>query len=455
MSQNEVQDNVFIEKFTNFSVKIGNQVHLRSLRDAFANIMPMFILAGLAVLVNNVIFPIFLSGETLANFQIFGNVITNGTLNIAGLLIAPMIAFSLATNKNFSSPISATSVATASLFIMMSISRLATPIDGSDPVKVSGVVSFNELGTQGMFAGIIMGLLATEFFMKLANNKKLRINLGDQVPPAVGQGFSTMIPTIVTLSFFAIISALLSVVFHTDLVTLISTLIQEPLRAVNSSIFGYLLIYSTGNFLFTLGIHQAVINGVLTEPLLLINMNENMNAVANGQEPMNIINTSFQAVYAQMGGTGGTLALIIAVFLVSKYQPYREVSKLSIAPGLFEINEPMIFGLPIIFNIPMMIPFVLSPVIGAAIGYLATVVGFVEPLIVLVPWTTPPLISGFLASGGDLKVVLLQIIILAVTTLFYIPFLKISERVAMKQATIEQGKNDGNQVEDDDMDWTV
>ncbi|MDT2762131.1 PTS sugar transporter subunit IIC [Aerococcus urinaeequi] len=327
--------------------------------------------------------------------------------------------------------------------------------DGSDPVEVSGVVSFNELGTQGMFAGIIMGLLATEVFMKLANNKKLSINLGDQVPPAVGQGFSTMIPTIVTLSFFAIISALLSVVFHTDLVTLISTLIQEPLRAVNSSIFGYLLIYSTGNFLFTLGIHQSVINGVLTDPLLLVNMNENMNAVANGQEPMNIINSSFQAVYAQMGGTGGTLALIIAVFLVSKYQPYREVSKLSIAPGLFEINEPMIFGLPIIFNIPMMIPFVLSPVIGALIGYIATVVGFVEPLIVLVPWTTPPLISGFLASGGDLKVVLLQIIILAVTTLFYIPFLKISERVAIKQAEIEQGKNEGNQVEDDDMDWTV
>ncbi|MFW3497086.1 MULTISPECIES: PTS sugar transporter subunit IIC [Aerococcus] len=285
--------------------------------------------------------------------------------------------------------------------------------------------------------------------------KKLRINLGEQVPPAVGQGFSTMIPTIVTLSFFAIISALLSVVFHTDLVTLISTLIQELLRAVNSSIFGYLLIYSTGNFLFTLGIHQSVINGVLTDPLLLVNMNENMNAVANGQEPMNIINSSFQAVYAQMGGTGGTLALIIAVFLVSKYQPYREVSKLSIAPGLFEINEPMIFGLPIIFNIPMMIPFVLSPVIGALIGYLATVVGFVEPLIVLIPWTTPPLISGFLASGGDLKVVLLQIIILAVTTLFYIPFLKISERVAIKQAEIEQAKNEGNQVEDDDMDWTV
>lgn len=453
MSQRNLESNSFIEKFTDISVKIANQVHLRSLRDAFANIMPMFILAGLAVLVNNVIFPLFLSGDTLMQFQTFGNVITNGTLNIAGLLIAPMIAYSLASNKGFSSPITATSVATASLFIMMAISRMATAVDSGDIVEVTGVVSFNELGTQGMFAGIIMGLLATELFIRLADNKRLQINLGDQVPPAVGQGFSTMIPTILTLTFFAIISAILIVIFQTDLVSLISMLIQEPLKAVNSSIFGYLLIYSTGNFLFTLGIHQAVINGVLTEPLLLVNMNENMAAVANGQDPVNIINTSFQAVYAQMGGTGGTLALIIAVFLVSKYNPYREISKLSIAPGLFEINEPMIFGLPIIFNIPMMIPFVISPVIGALIGYFATAIGFVEPLIVLVPWTTPPLISGFLASGGDLKVVLLQIIILIVTTLFYIPFLKISERVARKQAEIE--KENKPKDDEDDMNWTV
>ncbi|MHA7117649.1 PTS sugar transporter subunit IIC [Aerococcus viridans] len=395
-------------------------------------------------------FQYFLSGDTLAQFQTFGSVITNGTLNIAGLLIAPMIAYSLANNKKFSSPISATSVATASLFIMMAISRMANPLEGGDPVEVSGVVSFDELGTQRMFAGIIIGLLATEIFMKLANSSKLRINLGEQVPPAVGQGFSTLLPTMITLSIFAVISALLIVVFNTDLVTLISNLIQRPLQAVNSSIFGYLLIYSTGNFLFTLGIHQAVINGVLTEPLLLVNMNENMATVANGEAPMNIINTSFQAVYAQMGGTGMTLSLIIAIFLVSKYAPYREISKLSIAPGLFEINEPMIFGLPIIFNIPMMIPFVLSPIIGALIRYFATWVGFVEPLSVLVPWTTPPLISGFLASGGDWKVVLLQILILAVTTLFYIPFLKISERVSRKQAKLEHAEN-----KNDDMDWTV
>jgi PTS system cellobiose-specific IIC component len=133
-----------------------------------------------------------------------------------------------------------------------------------------------------------------------------------------------------------------------------------------------------------------------------------------------------------MGGTGGTIALILAVFLFIKTKSYRNVASLSIAPGLFNINEPIIFGLPIVFNLPMIIPFVLSPVIGVLIGYFGTAIGFVEPLTVMVPWTTPPFLSGFLASQGDFKVVILQILIIAITTAFYLPFLKISEAVAKK-----------------------
>ncbi|MEQ3451277.1 PTS transporter subunit EIIC [Enterococcus cecorum] len=424
----------FLDKFTEVSVKVGNQVHLRSLRDAFATIMPMFILAGLAVLVNNVIFPWFLKGDMLAKFQVFGNVITNGTLNIASILIAPMIAYFLSRNKNYENPIAATAIATSGLFIMMAMNHTVTALDGKTTVDVAGIVTYTELGTQGMFAGIIVGLLATEVFMKLTKVKFLQINFGKQVPPAVGKSFSVLLPAMITLSGLAVISALFISVLNTDLITIISTMIQEPLRKVNTSLPGYLLIYSTGNFLFTLGIHQTVINGSLLDPLMLVNMNENMSAVNNGQAPQHIINSAFQTVYAQMGGTGGTIALIVAVLLFVKYKPYRDVIGLSVAPGLFEINEPIIFGLPIVFNIPMMIPFVLSPVIGAIIGYFATAVGFVQPLTVMVPWTTPPILSGILASGGDFKVALLQVIIIAVTALFYLPFLKISERVSRAQA---------------------
>lgn len=430
-SQNKKQ--TLIDKFTMFSAKLGNQVHLRSLRDAFTTIMPMFIMAGFAVLVNNVIFPLFAKDASLLKLQVFGNTITNGTLNIASLLMAALISYFLAKNKGFQNPIGAVPVALAVLVTMMAVSYMIVPDGGKDPVSVSGILTYGALGTKGMFGGIIVGLLATEFYMVLANNKRLQINLGDMVPPAVGKAFSSLIPSMITLTVFAVLSTLLISVFNTDLIVLISKWVQEPLRTVNTSLPGYLLIYSFGNLLFTFGIHQSVINGVLLDPLMLVNMNENMSAVQAGKEAPHILNANFTTVYAQMGGTGMTIGLIIAVLIFIKFKPYRDVAKLSTAPGIFEINEPIIFGLPIVFNLPMIIPFVLSPVIGALIGYFATAIGFVKPLAYLVPWTTPPLISGFVGSGGDFKVVIVQVIIIVAVTAFYLPFLKISERVSRIQ----------------------
>lgn len=162
----------FIEQFTNIAFKVGNQIHLRSLRDAFAIIMPLFILAGIGVLVNNVIFPWIVSGNTLTKFQFFGTYITNGTLNIAGVLIAPTIGYCLAQNKNYPNKITAAIMALATLIIMMPINISTTDINNNQAVHITGALSFQNIGTTGMFSGIIIGLLATELFIRLSKIKK-------------------------------------------------------------------------------------------------------------------------------------------------------------------------------------------------------------------------------------------------------------------------------------------
>ncbi|WP_026685016.1 PTS sugar transporter subunit IIC [Heyndrickxia coagulans] len=419
----------FLDKFTEFAVKLGNQVHLRSLRDAFAVIMPLFILAGVAVLVNNVVFPWFLKGEVLVKAQYWGTAITNGTLNISGLLIAPMIAYCLSTNKSFKNPLASASVAIASLIIMMPNTVSLIPKEAKNAVDVSGVLTFTNLGTTGMFAGIIIGLIATELFFKISNIKRLEIHLGENVPPAVGKSFSAMIPVILVLSIFGIVSLLLSL-FDTNLITLVSKMIQEPLRKINTSLLGTIIIYSTGNFLFTLGIHQTVVNGSLLDPLLLANMNENMLAYAHGQAIPHIINSAFVPTFGMIGGTGSTISLIIATLLFGKNKATKDVSKLATAPGLFNINEPVIFGYPIVFNLSMMIPFVLLPAIGIVVAYFATAVGLISKCVVYIPWTTPPILSAYLATAGDWKAAVLQALIIIGGAFFYLPFMKISERVS-------------------------
>ena len=144
----------------------------------------------------------------------------------------------------------------------------------------------------------------------------------------------------------------------------------------------------------------------------------------------------FRDTFGMMGGTGSTICLLVATMIFSRSKSSREVSKLSIVPGIFNINEPVIYGYPIVFNIPLLIPFVLTPVISLLIAYTATILGLMNRTVVLVPWTTPPLINGFLATGGDWRAVVVQILSFVIGVLFYLPFMKISERVLLRQKSI-------------------
>ena len=427
-----LQNSKFIDKFTEFAAKLGSQVHVSSLRDAFATIMPLYILAGLAVLFNNTVFQWILSGPALVSAQYWGNLLVNATLNISSLLVAAVIGYCLSRNRGYENPIAAALVSLATLIIMMPGSVTVIPDGASDGVSVSGVLAFSNTGTQAMFAGILIGLAATELFIFVTGIKKLQINMGDSIPPAVGNSFSVLIPFILVMSFFAIISAILNNVFHTDLITIITVMIQEPLRGVTTGLLGCVILYSLGNFLWLFGIHQTVIYGSLLEPLLIVNMTQAMAAYAAGEPIPNIINVAFVPAFGMMGGSGSTIALIIATLLFGRNKATRAICKMSAAPGCFNINEPVIFGYSIVYNITMIIPFVLLPAIGIIIGYAATALNFMNECVVYIPWTTPPLLSGYLATGGDFRAVLVQIVIIVIGVLLYLPFVKINDRVLSK-----------------------
>ena len=433
-------DSAFIQKFADFAAKLGNQMYLKTLRDAFATIMPLYILAGIAVLLNNTVFTWIFSGDMLANVQYWGNLLINGTLNISGLLIAAVIGYCLAINREYDNPLSSAVVAMASLVIMMPATVELTSVNEVTD-QFSDILPFSNLGTGAMFDGIIVGLIFTELYIRLSSVKALKINLGGQVPPAVSKSFNVLIPVMITLGIAALVSTIFAVAFGTDLITLITTFIQEPLRHVGTSIWGVIILYTLGNLLWLFGIHQSVIYSSILEPLLIININENIAAYAAGQTIPNIINVSQVTSFGLLGGSGSTLCLLIATFIVGRNAATRNVAKLSIAPGLFNINEPVLFGYPIVYNISMAIPFLVVPVMGIVISYLATTMGLMNPCVSLVPWTTPVLLSGFLATGMDWRAVIVQLIVLVLGILIYMPFVKINDAVLAKQA-----------VEDDDDD---
>lgn len=422
--------------------RIGGQVHLRSLRDAFATLMPFFVLAGLMVLINNTlikpdgILSGFISNDSLLHWQQVGNAIVNGSLNFISVLIAGAIAYHLCQNKDYGDPIASVLLSIACVVIFMPESVQLTDVVSQQRVTVTGGISFASTGSAGMFVGILTGLMVTSLFIRLANAPKLQVNIsGGAIPPAVMRSFNTLIPIMLTMVFFALLSFAVQRLSGMDVNTLIATLIQQPLKSVTTSLPGFLLITTVANLFFSVGIHQGVISGALLDPFLLNNMQENTLAFAQHQDIPNIICMAFKDTFGVMGGSGNTIALLIAIYLFSRKSDYRDIAKLATAPCLFNISELIIFGLPIVFNPALIVPFVLAPVFSLTTAYYATAWGLINHVTVQIPWTTPPIISGFLATGGDWRAAVLQVLIITITVFIYLPFLKFAERVAMAQAT--------------------
>ncbi|SCM52505.1 PTS sugar transporter subunit IIC [Hafnia alvei] len=431
----------FVDNAVMVAQRIGGQVHLRSLRDAFATLMPFFVLAGLMVLVNNTLIKPdgvlsgFISNTYLAQWQEVGNSIVNGSLNFISVLIAGAIAYHLCQNKNYADPIAPVLLSIATVVIFMPESIHLTDVLTKQGVTVTGGISFASTGSAGMFVGILTGLAVTSLFIRLAGAKRLQVNIsGDAIPPAVVRSFNTLIPIMLTMIIFALFSFAVKSLSGMDVNTLIATMIQQPLKSVTTSLPGFLLITTIANLFFSVGIHQGVISGAVLDPFLLNNMQENTLAFANHQEIPNIICMAFKDTFGVMGGSGNTIALLIAILLFSRKQDYRDIGKLSTAPCLFNISEPIIFGLPIVFNPALIIPFVLAPLFSLTAAYYATAWGWINHVTVQIPWTTPPILSGFLATGGDWRASVLQAVIIVITVFFYLPFLKFAERVAMAQA---------------------
>ncbi|AGB77531.1 PTS system, lactose/cellobiose family IIC component [Enterobacteriaceae bacterium strain FGI 57] len=430
---------ILLKKTLSLAQWMGSQIHLRTMRDAFIMLIPFLVLSGMMILINNVVINPggILSGivadTTLSSWQTVGNKVVNGTMNILGMLIGLVFSYNLARNRQFANPLMAALVAVSCLFVLMPVLNAFTPEGATAEVMIKSAAPYALLGTSGTFVALVCGGLATELFIRISKNKRLQIRIEGNVPPAVIQSFNTLFAVMITVLLFAFVSYLMVVVVGVELHELINMVIQKPLLGLATSLPAYILIDVINNFVFSLGINPGGITGAILEAPMLVAMQQNMDAWAAGREIPNIIVRPFSDLYGRMGGTGITLCLIIAVFIRSKRKELRSFSRTVMPTTLFNINEPVIFGFPIIFNPILMIPFTFIPSILYIIAYYATAWGWVSKIVVFVPWSVPPLISGYLASGGDYRNVILQFILLVLGVLLYMPFLMLYEKVLNAQ----------------------
>ncbi|MBM7601268.1 PTS system cellobiose-specific IIC component [Virgibacillus halotolerans] len=423
-------NNKFMGKFIEIAGRIGAQRHLVAIRDGFVAIMPLIIIGSIGILINN--FPPLGKFELVewmngifgdGNWQAVGGSIWNGTFAVLGLLVAFSIAYNLA--KSYEVDGLSAGLISAAAYIMLV------------PETPDWGLNFAWLGAQGLFVAIILALVLTELFRVLIQSK-FTIKMPEGVPEGVARSFTALIPATVILIIVGFFQALINVFADVSIFEMIFNIIQEPLQGLGNTLPAAMVVAFLNHILWFFGLHGTNIIGSVIEPVYLPLIQENLELFSSGMSAFdvpNLVTKPFLDSFVFMGGSGTTLALLIAIFIVvrrEKNHPYREVAKLSAPASLFNINEPVIFGLPIVLNPVMLIPFILVPVTLTIISYVALATGIVPKTVAILPWTTPPLLSGYLVTGGSWRGVGLQIINLAVAVVLYVPFVMAGVR-ALKQ----------------------
>ncbi|WP_146638135.1 PTS sugar transporter subunit IIC [Spiroplasma clarkii] len=422
---------VYLERFAKDVNKFSNWKFIAALRNGFFALMPLIIAGAIFVIINNTfISPEYggflnlfsFSVDTLENLQKvrdIGENIYNAGFAFYALLLAGAIAYNLAPHYNSSR--------WSMMLLAMGCYIVVNPIFITD-IKV--------MGTSGLLTAVLVSIFSSVIYGNLSKNERLKINLDkNSVPDGVIRSFNVLVPFAITLIVFALIEFIISFVGYNvgeiqiqgsyvsvnSLNQIVVIVLQLPLTEAITGLWGMTTVVSVWQFCWFLGVNPHGIISPIIEPLQLDGLLQNQAAIAAGNAPQYVFTNSFMFSFIQIGGSGGTIGLVLAIFMFSKRAEWRNTTKLSIIAILFSVNEPILFGIPIVLNPILFIPFMLGPIFVGILTYMATVNGFLGYTTVFVPQNTIPIFGGFASTRDNMAFLIIFINIVILTTL-YSPF---------------------------------
>ncbi len=318
--------------------------------------------------------------------------------------------------------------------LVPTLSESATSLTSADAISSGWHMSYAYLGSAGLFGSIIVSITSVEifYFMK---KKNITIKMPEQVPQSVSDSFAALWPTAVVVLLMFVITDVIGFNIHNFLNT-----IFMPLQGflAGNNLIGMLSIVFLITLLWSAGIHGVSIIGGILRPFWMIAIEQNAQFVAGGGAMADIPNIGVEPFYqwfVWIGGAGGTVGLIIVCYFFAKSKYLKSITKVSLIPTIFNINEPVIFGFPIVMNPALVIPFIVGPLICTVVSYIAMTVNLVNAPSIIAPWTLPGPIGAFLSTGNDFMAIILCLVNIAILVIVYYPFVRIYD----KQLLIEEG----------------
>ena len=415
--------------------KIGTQRHLLAIRNGVVSTLSLILIGTFFMVFINLPFPGW--NEFIAPYSATIVLPFRITMGLMAIYATFVMGSDLAKSYGLDS-------VTGGILSLGTFFMLQVPVNVLTPEEapLGWVLPMSSLGASGMFAGILSMIFAVEVY-RFFKKRNITIKMPEQVPPAVARSFEALIPGAVILTTTWLIRSVAGFDVNAALLSLF-----EPLTNIlGNNLLGVLLPMFLIHLLWSFGIHGMSIVGAVVRPMWLIMLDENAKALADGTAATKLPYIAPEQFYqwtVTIGGAGATIVVSVLFLFFCKSKFLKEVGRFSIIPGIFNINEPMIFGAPMMLNPYMFIPFNLVPLVLTIVSYFAVKLEMVNGFTVLPTWTLPAPIGGYLSAGNDWRVVVLIVINTLIAFIIYYPFVKAYDK---KMLSDEQNNSGDNEIQ--------
>lgn len=289
----------------------------------------------------------------------------------------------------------------------------------------------SQLGGGSMFVAIIASIIGVEIY-RLTDRMNFKIKMPEQVPTSVARSFEALTPCAFIILFMSVVTYFLGFDWHGFIGKLVTPLVKATDTLPSVCILIFLI-----TFFWSFGIHGVSIVGSIARPIWIQILDANTAAYSLGEKVPGIAAEPFYQWFVWIGGSGATIGLAICLAFFAKSSYAKSLGKTTLAPAIFNINEPLIFGCPIVLNPILIIPFVLSPMVQAIVAWFAMSLGLVSKVVVTAPWTLPGPVGAYIATGGDWRASVLNIVCIVISIVIYYPFFKMYDTKLLKEESAE------------------
>ena len=437
-----------LEQLSIKMAKLSEQRHLRAVRDGIVATLPLIIVGSIFLIIAFPPFPAEWGISLWAKANIAKILLPyRMTMFIMALYSVMGIGNSLAKSYKLDG-ITGAILATSGFLLtivpttVVEIATITQVVDGKELKIIAEkgaegadvlqkalgfVMPMTNLGSAGLFVGILIAIFAVEVY-RFTTTSGFRIKMPDSVPESVARSFEALTPTLIVVLTVAAVSYWLNV----DLHGIVGTVVK-PLVKASDSWFSVVIIVFLITFFWSFGIHGVSIVGSLVRPLWLTLLEQNSSALADGKVIPNVAAEPLYQWFIWIGGSGCTIGLAILLATMAKSSYGKTLGRTSIVSSIFNINEPIIFGCPIVLNPVLIPPFIIVPIINATIAYFAAASGLINRVTSTPPWTLPGPIGAFLATNGDIRAALLNIVIIIISIVVYYPFFKVYDKKMLEE----------------------